>query len=99
MWIERVLRAIELNLEIKRQQRLVRETPQRFAIRDAPERCGVKGLTYEQRPDGKDVWPFTVPDELTREVKTFVAHLPLPVVRASDRRIEGPGVPVVFEKW
>lgn len=97
--MHRVYRVLALNLRIKPRQRLVRETHQPLAVRDAPNAFWSMDFMHDQLADGRGSRLLNVQDEFNREGLIIEADLSLPavrVVRALDQLIEWRGGPAVI---
>ena len=73
--VYRVYLALEPNLRIKPQQRLVRETPQPLAVPDGPDKLWSRDLMHDQLSDGRSFRLFNVLDDFNREGLIIEADL------------------------
>lgn len=94
--VYRIYRELELNLRIKPNKRLVRETPQPLAVPTAMNQIWSMDFMHDQLSDGRSFRVFNVIDDFNRQGLAIEADLSLPaarVIRALEQIIQWRGKP------
>lgn len=94
--VYRIYRQLELNLRIKPNKRLTRETPEPLAVPTSPNDMWSIDFMHDQLSDGRSVRLFNVLDDFNREGLGIDVDFSLPaerVIRSLNQIIEWRGQP------
>ena len=94
--VYRIYKELELNLRIKPNRRITRETPEPLQVPEAINECWSMDFMHDQLSDGRKCRLFNVIDDCNREALTIDVDFSLPaerVVRSLEQIIEWRGKP------
>ena len=97
--VYRIYCELSLNMRIKPNKRLERETPEPLSVPDNINECWSMDFMHDQLSDGRSCRLFNVIDDFNREGLTIDADLSLPaerVIRSLEQIIEWRGKPKII---